>query len=94
MLIDLHFDKGNGALFQIEHRGRLVSCFVDQNNQFLASKASGGQSFPHVFERYQALIFKAAKLSVEEHGISNDSWGNLITEIDLKKAEGAHHAAI
>ncbi len=94
MLIDLHFDKGSGAIFQVEHQGRLVSCFVDQNNQFLASKASRNQSFPQVFERYQALIFKAAKLSIEEHGVSNEAWGNLISEIDLRKAESTHHAAI
>jgi len=86
--------NGNGAMFQVEHCGCLVSCFVNQNNQFLASRANGNQSFPHVFEHYLTLIFRAAKLNIEEHGVSNEAWGNLITEIDLKKAEGANRAAI
>jgi hypothetical protein len=89
-LIDLHFDKGNGALFSIGHQGQLVKCFLSQGNEFLAKKASlVGQNFPQIFERYASLIAEAASLSIATHGISGDVWGNEITVQDIEAAQKA-----
>lgn len=86
-LIDLYFDKGNGALFQVDYDGTLVRCFISQSNEFLAKKAGRGISFVDVFERYIRLIHDAALINIRTHGVSNDTWGNLITEKDIEVAQ-------
>lgn len=52
-------------------------------------KASHGQPFPDVVERYAYLIVKAAELNVARLGISQDPWGNLVTEQDLEIAQAS-----
>ena len=86
-LIDLHFDKGNGAIFSVCFDGKAVRCFVSQANAFLDKKASASQSFDAVFERYAKLIAEAAKLNISKHGVSSEPWGNLITETDIEIAQ-------
>ena len=91
-LINLHFDKGNGALFSISHQGQLVQCWLSQANEFLAKKASPGQNFPEIFERYSSLIAEAASLNVATNGISSDVWGNEITAHDIEVAQNERRA--
>lgn len=86
-LLNLHFDKGNGATFQVEHQGELVACFISQGNAFLSHKASPGQPFPVVVERYAKLIGVAATVGIDRTGISSDPWGHLVTEQDLELAQ-------
>lgn len=86
-LIDLHFDKGNGALFQVDYDGVLVNCFMSQSNEFLAKKTGTGNSFVDVFERHIALIKDAALINIRTHGVRNDVWGNLITTNDIEAAQ-------
>ena len=88
-LLNLHFDKGNGAVFEVEHQGAAVACFLSQDNVYLAHKASPGQSFPDIVERYSVLIGKAAAINVARMGISQDPWGNLVTEQDLEAAQAS-----
>ena len=78
-LLNLRFDKGNGALFQIEYQGVPVSCFLSRDNFYFAHKAGPGQSFPDVVARYSHLISKAAALNVARLGIRQDPWGNLVS---------------
>ena len=86
-LLGLHFDKGNGALFSVEYLGQEVKCFLAQDNSFLEKKASSGQNFCEIFERYEALIAEAAFLNIEAHGVSKDTWGNEITAQDIDHAQ-------
>lgn len=86
-LVNLHFDKGNVALFSVNHQGQLVKCWLSQDNDFWAKKASPGQNFPEIFERYASLIAEAASLSVAMYGISADVWGNEITVQDIEVAQ-------
>lgn len=37
-LINLHFDKGNGAIFNVLFESNLVTCIVEQSNSFLSEK--------------------------------------------------------
>lgn len=83
------FDKGNGAIFTVEIEGRPVRCFLEQDNSFLAKKASPNQTFPSIFDRYRDLIGEAALLNVTQYGVSGDIWGNLITSKDLDEALAA-----
>jgi len=92
-LFELHFDKGNGAIFTIEHDGRRVRCFVSQDSSFLSKKASTGQGFPEIFERYKRLVVAAAHISVARHGASSDIWGNHVTDDDLTMAQTAQRRA-
>lgn len=91
-LINPHFDKGNGALFSVSHQGQLVKCWLSQGNEFLAKKASPGQNFPEIFERYASLIAEAASISIATHGISSDVWGNEITAQDIEVAQQERRA--
>lgn len=88
-LLDVHFDKGNGALFSVVHNGHHVRCFVAQDNSFLTHKLSPGQTFPSIFERYAKLIAAAAVSNIERQGVSQDPWGNVITSSDLDAAQHA-----
>jgi len=88
-LVNLHFDRGNGATFEVEHNGKRVRCFVRQDNAFLSKKASPGQDFPVVFERYSRLIAQAAHSSIMNKGISSDPWGNLVTGEDIENVQRA-----
>lgn len=101
-LIDLHFDKGNGAIFKVKIEGELVNCFVEQNNKFLSEKykstlrepkwnRSIQRSFPEVFEEYKSIILLAAELEITKNGVSNDVWGNLIDSKFMYKAESQHN---
>lgn len=94
-LINLYFDKGNGALFSVSYQGQLVKCWLSQDNEFLAKKVSPDQSFPEIFERYASLIAEAATLSIATNGVSSDVWGNEVTTHDIKAAqnEGRIHAS-
>jgi hypothetical protein len=86
-IIDLHFDKGNGASFKISLDGNLVRCFVRQDNSFLSGKASPGQSFPAIFGRYARLISDAATICVARLGVVTESWGNVVTAQDMQAAQ-------
>ena len=86
-ILDLNFDKGNGAFFEVALHGRRIRCFVSQENAFLAKKASPGHTFPEVFERYKQLIGEAAELSILRNDISSGPWGKLITEHDIEAAQ-------
>jgi hypothetical protein len=88
-MLNLYFDKGNGALFEVEHQGIRVRCFVSQDNAFLLKKANSGQVFPQIFERYERLIAEAAKLNVLREGVSGEPWGNFISEQDIEAAQEA-----
>jgi len=93
-LTNLHFDPGNGAVFEIVHDGKPVRCFVSQDNAFLSKKASPDQNFPEVFARYSNLIAQAAYSSIMAKGISNDPWGNLVTGEEIESVQRAHGKAI
>lgn len=86
-LIDLYFDKGNGASFKVQFQGKLALCFVSQDNSFLSGKAGQGQSFPDVFSRYSKLISRAAALSIARNGSATDPRGYLVTAQDLQTAQ-------
>ncbi|MGC3962798.1 MAG: hypothetical protein QM803_05555 [Rhodocyclaceae bacterium] len=88
-LIKLQFDPGNGASFYVEHNGTVTRCFVDQSNAFLVKKASPGQSFPAIFERYSDLAVAAAAINIGRKGVSTDPWGNVITAEDFEAAQNA-----
>jgi hypothetical protein len=86
-LIDLYFDKGNGASFKVQFQGRLVLCFVSQDNSFLSDKTGRGQSFPDVFNRYSKLVAEAAALSISRNGLASDPRGHLVAAQDLQTAQ-------
>jgi hypothetical protein len=86
-LQDLHFDKGNGALFKVEYEGQMVKCFVTQDNEFLTRKASPGQIFPNIFNRYVSAIYKAAIQNIKTKGIDSNPWGNHITAQDIERVQ-------
>ena len=93
-LIDLYFDKGNGAVFSVEHQGQRVRCFVQLDNAFLARKASPGESFPSIFKRYAAVIAHAAAANIARSGVSTEPWGNLITGEDIEIAQDMPRRAV
>ncbi|WP_143047907.1 hypothetical protein [Thalassotalea agarivorans] len=84
---DLQFNKGTGALFKVEHEGKMVKCFVTQDNEFLTRKASPGQIFPNIFNRYTSVIYQAAVKNIQTKGIDSNPWGNHITAQDIQEAQ-------
>ena len=90
-LLGLHFDKGNGAVFSIQHQGQIINFWLSQNNGFLALKASPGQDFCSTVERYTTLIAEAALINIASKGVSQDIWGNEITDEDLSTAQSRKH---
>lgn len=87
--LDFHYDRGNGASFFIEHHGRKVLCFIEQENSFLIRKSSPGQSFPSIVERYVSLTANAAIINIDREGISQEPFGNMITAADIELAKNA-----
>lgn len=83
-LLNLHFDKSNGAIFSVLYQGAEVSCWLAQDNGFLTKKAGG--NFTKTVERYASLILEAALINITSHGVSKDIWGNEVTAQDLDAA--------
>ena len=104
-LIDLSFDKGNGAIFKIEFEGELVRCFVSQDNDYLNDiyqktlrepkwNRSIQKNFIELFEGQKEIIAIAARNSVAENGVSDDVWGNLIESSYMFKVDSQHNKAL
>jgi hypothetical protein len=66
-LIDLYFDKGNGAIFKVQFEEELVKCFVSQDNAYLSEKHKNSlrepkwdrsiqKSFPDIFNEHSKVI--------------------------------------
>lgn len=86
-LFVLYFDKGGGALFEVEEGGRRVRCFLPQANTFLIRMAGSAGSFPDLVERYSRLVAAAARINIQRLGASNDPWGNCIEDQDMEIAQ-------
>ena len=93
-LIDLRFDKGNGALFEVESNGQRVPFFLPQDGTFLLRNAGSARTFPDLVERYEQLVEGAALANIARIGVNSSSWGNCIEDQDFEVALALLKAAI
>ena len=93
-LLNLRFDKGNGALFEVESLGQRVRCFLPQASTFLARKAGSARTFPDLIERYERLVAVAALVNIARVGVNPDQWGNCVEDQDLDVAQASFQGAI